>query len=123
MYVDQEVANQTILVEKAVQAKVQQQIQEATFVINAPMEAVAFSVVEEKMPYHLVAGAFRSEQNANKAIAELNAAGFETAKMLPLNKSNLYPVVYNSFKTMEEAETAMKNIQKTHNTEVWLLID
>ena len=123
LYVDQEVANQTILVEKAVQAKVQQQIQEATFVINAPMEAVAFSVVEEKMPYHLVAGAFRSEQNANKAIAELNAAGFETAKMLPLNKSNLYPVVYKSFKTIGEAKLAKKNIQKTHNTEVWLLID
>ena len=123
LYVDQEVANQTILVEKAVQAKVQQQIQEATFVINAPMEAVAFSVVEEKMPYHLVAGAFRSEQNANKAIAELNAAGFETAKMLPLNKSNLYPVAYKSFKTIGEAKLAKQNIQKTHNTEVWLLID
>ena len=50
------------------------------------------------MPYHLVAGAYRSEVNANKAIAELKAAGFENAKMLPINKHNLYPVVYGSFK-------------------------
>ena len=125
IYHDQEVASQAVLVEKAVQQKVQQRIQQATFMISAPIDAVEISVAvgEEKIPYHLVAGAFRSETNAKKAIAGLNAAGFETAKMLPLNKSNLYPVVYNSFKTMEEAETAMKNIQKSHNKEAWLLID
>lgn len=126
LYHDQEVETQTLLVERKVQEKVQQQIQEATFMISAPMNTVAIAVaseVEEKMNYHIVSGAFRSETNANKAIAELYAAGFENAKMLPLNKSNLYPVVYNSFKTMEEAETAMKNIQKTHNKEAWLLID
>ncbi len=115
---------QTLLVEKKVQQKVQQQIQEATFMINVPMSVVELSVAaEEEMNYHIVSGAFRSEGNAHKAIAELNAAGFENAKMLPLNKSNLYPVVYNSFKTMDAAETEMKNIQKSHNKEAWLLID
>jgi cell division protein FtsN len=79
--------------------------------------------VEEKMPYHLVAGAYRSEENANKAIAELNAAGFEKAKMLPINKHNLYPVVYASFKTLNEAQIERKNIQKTHNAEAWLMIE
>jgi hypothetical protein len=126
LYVDQQVASETLLVEKRVQEKVQQQIQEATFMISAPVNAVKLSVAalaEEKMPYHLVAGAYRSEENANKAIAELNAAGFETAKMLPLNKSNLYPVVYKSFKTLEEAKAAKKSIQKSHNTDVWLMIE
>ena len=125
LYVDQQVVTQTLLVEKKVQEKVQQQIQEATFMINVPINVVELSVAveEEKLNYHIVSGAFRSEGNANKAIAELNAAGFENAKMLSLNKSNLYPVVYKSFKTMEEAETAMKNIQKKHNKEAWLLID
>ena len=124
LYVDQQVVTQTLLVEKKVQQKVQQQIQEATFMINVPMSVVELSVAaEEEMNYHIVSGAFRSEGNAHKAIAELNAAGFENAKMLPLNKSNLYPVVYNSFKTMDAAETEMKNIQKSHNKEAWLLID
>jgi hypothetical protein len=125
-YYDQQITNQTLLVEKNVQEKVQQQIQQATFLISNPVEAVELSVaapVEEKMPYHLVAGAYRSEQNANKAIAELNAAGFEKAKMLPINKHNLYPVVYASFKTLEEAQTNRKNIQKTHNAEAWLMIE
>ena len=125
-YYDQQIETKTLAVQKNVQEKVQQQIQEATFVISAPVAAVELSVadpVEEKMPYHLVAGAYRSEVNANKAIAELKAAGFENAKMLPMNKHNLYPVVYGSFKNLNEAQTKRKNIQKSHNAEAWLLIE
>ena len=125
-YYDQQIETKTLAVQKNVQEKVQQQIQQATFVISAPVEAVELSVaapVEEKMPYHLVAGAYRSEVNANKAIAELKAAGFENAKMLPINKHNLYPVVYGSFKNLNEAQTERKNIQKSHNAEAWLLIE
>ena len=125
-YYDQQIETKTLAVQKNVQEKVQQQIQEATFVISAPVEAVELNVatpVEEKMPYHLVAGAYRNEENANKAIAELKAAGFENAKMLPMNKHNLYPVVYESFKNLTEAQTERKNIQKSHNAEAWLLIE
>ncbi len=125
-YYDQQIETKTLAVQKKVQEKVQQQIQQATFVISTPVEAVELSVaapVEEKMPYHLVAGAYRSEVNANKAIAELKAAGFENAKMLPINKHNLYPVVYGSFKNLNEAQTERKNIQKSHNAEAWLLIE
>ena len=125
-YYDQQIETKTLAVQKNVQEKVQQQIQQATFVISAPVEAVELSVaapVEEKMPYHLVAGAYRSEENANKAITELKAAGFENAKMLSMNKHNLYPVVYGSFKNLNEAQTERKNIQKSHNAEAWLLIE
>lgn len=125
-YYDQQIEIKTLAVQKNVQEKVQQQIQQATFVISAPVEAVELSVaapIEEKMPYHLVAGAYRSEENANKAIAELKAAGFEKAKMLPMNKHNLYPVVYGSFKNLNEAQIERKNIQKSHNAEAWLLIE
>ena len=123
MYYDQQVMAQTLIVEKKVQEKVQQQIQEATFMLSNPIPSVELAIVEEKMPYHLVAGAYRSEENANKAIAELTAAGFENAKMLPLNKHKLYPVVYASFKTLNEAQSERRAIQKSHNAEAWLLID
>ena len=123
MYYDQQVMEQTLMVEKKVQEKIQQQIQEATFVLSNPIPSVELAIVEEKMPYHLVAGAFRNETNANKAIAELKAAGFENAKMLPLNKHKLYPVVYASFKTLNEAQSKRRAIQKSHNAEAWLLID
>lgn len=120
------VASKTLAVRKNVQEKVQQQIQQATFLISVPEQTVALSmttIAEEETPYHLVASAYRSEVNAQKAISELKAAGFDNAKMLPINKSNLYPVVYASFKTLDEAQTERKNIQKSHNAEAWLLIE
>jgi cell division protein FtsN len=123
VHYDQQIMEQTLIVEKKVQEKVQQQIQEATFVLSNPMPTVALALPEEKLPYHLVAGAYRSEENANKAIAELVASGFEQAKMLPLNKHDLYPVVFASFKTLKEAQAERKAIQKSHNAEAWLLID
>ena len=123
VHYDQQIMEQTLIVEKKVQEKVQQQIQEATFVLSNPMPTVALALPEEKLPYHLVAGAYRSEENATKAIAELVASGFEKAKMLPLNKHDLYPVVFASFKTLKEAQAERKAIQKSHNAEAWLLID
>jgi hypothetical protein len=123
MYYDQQILEQTLIVEKKVQEKVQQQIQEATFVLSNPIPSVELALPEEKLPYHLVAGAYRSEENANKAIAELLAAGFDKAKMLPINKHDLYPVVFASFKTLKEAQAERKAIQKSHSAEAWLLID
>ncbi len=123
MYYDQQILEQTLIVEKKVQEKVQQQILEATFVLSNPIPTVELALPEEKLPYHLVAGAYRSEENANKAIAELLAAGFDKAKMLPINKHDLYPVVFASFKTLKEAQAKRKAIQKSHSAEAWLLID
>ncbi len=123
MYYDQQILEQTLIVEKKVQEKVQQQIQEATFVLSNPIPTVELALPEEKLPYHLVAGAYRSEENANKAIAELLAAGFDKAKILPINKHDLYPVVFASFKTLKEAQAKRKAIQKSHSAEAWLLID
>ena len=120
------VASKTLAVRKNVQEKVQQQIQQATFLISVPEQTVVLNMTtttEEETPCHLVASAYRSEANAQKAIAELKVAGFENAKMLPMNASKLYPVVYASFKTLSEAQVERKNIQKTHNTEAWLLIE
>ena len=120
------VASKTLAVRKNVQEKVQQQIQQATFLISVPEQTVVLNMTtttEEETPYHLVASAYRSEANAQKAIAELKVAGFENAKMLPMHASKLYPVVYASFKTLSEAQVERKNIQKTHNAEAWLLIE
>jgi len=122
-YYEQQIEAKTLAIQKKVQQKVQQQLQEATFVISAPVELGAAIQFEEKMPYHLVAGAYRNEENANKAITDLKNAGFENAKMLPVNKYKLYPVVYGSFKTLVEAQKERITIQNTKNVEVWLLIE
>lgn len=125
-----QIANQTLIVESAVQKKVQNKIQEATFFIQSPLPAVTLSVdsakvetAEEKvMPYHIMAGAFRSEQNARKAYNQLVKDGFK-ARMLGENKHGLFPVLYGSYATMREAEIAQKEIQKGENPDAWILVE
>lgn len=122
-YKDKEVAEQTLLVEKAVQEKVQQEIQQATFFIENPLPAVELSIKNnpQAMPYHIVAGAYKSEANADKAVQQLLVKGFKS-KRLDKNKFGLYPVLYGSYATQEEAQKSMNQIRKTHNKEAWLLV-
>jgi hypothetical protein len=120
LYQDQ-VAENTLMVETAVQKQVQDKIQEATFFIENPMPAVTLTVKEEKMPYHVVAGAFRKEENAQKIYQELSDMGYKARRLAP-NKHGLYPVLYGSYPTYHEAWAAMSKIKKDHNPDAWLLI-
>ena len=119
------IASETILVETAVQKQVQNKIQEATFFIKTPIPAVTLSLKsnkeEVKLPYHIMAGAFRSEANAEKRYNQLIAKGFK-ARRLGINKNGLYPVLYGSYTTFAEAEKEKDSITKTDNPEAWILI-
>jgi len=118
----QYVANETIIVEQSVQMKVQNKIQEATFFIENPIPAVTLTVKEEKMSYHIMAGAFREERNANKIFKQLSTQGFK-ARRIPQNKYGLYPVLYGSYTTFAEAEKDKKTIQKRFNPDAWILVE
>jgi hypothetical protein len=119
-----QIAAETLLVESAVQKQVENKIQQATFFIESPIPAVTLSVTtkEEKLPYHIMAGAFRDEKNAEKIFENLNKLGFK-ARRIGVNKHGLFPVLYGSYKTFAEAEKAKNEIQKTHNPEAWILIE
>jgi hypothetical protein len=125
MYQNQ-IAAETILVETAVQKKVQNKIQEATFFIQTPIPAVTLSLKSEKneavkLPYHIMAGAFRSEANAQKRYNQLVAKGYD-ARVLGVNKNGYYPVLYGSYTTFAEAEKEKNKIIETDNSEAWILI-
>jgi cell division septation protein DedD len=116
------VATQTTLVESAVQKQVNTKIQEATFFIKNPMPAVTLSVKEGKLPYHVVAGAFREERNAKKIVKRLANKGYKS-QLLQVNKYGLHPVVYGSYATLAEAEKVKRSIHENENPEAWVLID
>jgi hypothetical protein len=118
----QQIANETILVEQSVQMKVQNKIQEATFFIENPIPAVTLTVKDVKMSYHLVAGAFREEKNADKIFHQLSDQGYK-ARRIPQNKYGLFPVLYGSYATFPEAESAKQEIQKTGNPDAWILVE
>ena len=116
------VAEDTLIVEKAVQQQVQNKIQEATFFIESPLPSVTLTVKEEKMPYHVVAGSFRLEENAERIYQKLSNEGFKARRLAP-NNHGLFPVLYGSYPTFEEAQKARVEIQKTQNPDAWLLIE
>ncbi len=117
-----QVAQETLVVETNVQKKVNQKIQEATFFIANPLPAVTLTVANEKMNYHVVAGAFRQEANAEKIFESLTKLGYKARRIAP-NKHGLFPVLYGSYASLAEAQKAMDTIQKVHNPEAWLLIE
>jgi len=116
------VAEDTLIVEKAVQEQVQNKIQEATFFIESPMPSVTLTVKEEKMPYHVVAGSFRLEENAERIYQKLSKEGFKARRLAP-NKHGLFPVLYGSYPTFEEAQKARVEIQKAQAPDAWVLIE
>lgn len=115
------VEQQTLLVETAVQKQVQNKIQEATFFIENPMPSVTLTVKEEKLAYHVVAGVFRNEENAQRVYDELTAAGFKARRIKP-NRHGNFPVLYGSYTTYAEAQQAMSDIHKSTSKDAWLMV-
>ena len=123
MYYDYTIDQKTILVEKSVQEKVNQKLQEATFVLPNPMAAVDLTLEEKpNTKYHVVAGAYRSEQNAEKAMKELLSKGFE-AHVLTKNKYGLIPVAFGSYSNLKDAQSLKLQIKAKDSIDAWLLID
>lgn len=118
----QQIANETIIVEQSVQKQVQNKIQEATFFIETPIPAVTLAVKESKMSYHIMAGAFRDENNAQKKFEQLSSQGFK-ARRIPQNKYGLFPVLYGSYATFAEADKAKQEIRNTINPDAWVLVE
>lgn len=120
-YYQGQVEQQTAMVQTAVQKEVQNKIQEATFFIKSPIPNVTLTVKETKMAYHIVAGAFRNERNAEKIYERLSRQGYK-ARRIEKNKFGLFPVLYGSYASYAEAQKAISEIHKTQNKEAWLMI-
>jgi len=100
---------------------VENQIQEATFVIENPLPALSLHVSKHSGVYHIVAGAFRNEENAQKRVAQLRKKGYSPLKM-KANKYGLHQVLYASFDSKLAAQKKLQEIQKTENADAWLLV-
>lgn len=115
------VIESTLIVENQVQEEVQSKIQEATFFIESPLPSVTLPVKEEKLGYHIVAGVFRSEDNANTALEDLKKLGFDARRIAP-TRHNLYPVVYGSYATQVEASKEIESIRNNQDKHAWILV-
>lgn len=104
------------------QRKVDQKIQEATFVIDNPLPTIDVKVTSKKgYKFHVIAGAFQFEENAKKKVNILQRQGYK-AFILGKNKWGLTQVAFESYATRNEARKALITIQNTISSDAWLLI-
>ena len=120
-YLNNQEIKETLIVQNEVQATITSKIQEATFFIDNPLVETATTSTVSTLPFHIMAGSFRNENNANQELKNLISKGFK-ARILPKNSQGLFPVVYGSFVTYTEAQYKLTEIQNTLNTEAWLLM-
>src|SRR5690606_29267529 len=120
MYSNQ-VSEHNVAEQQAAESQLQQQIQQATFVISNPLPEITFKVNKQSGDYHIVAGAFRVAENAHQKVDELRAEGFK-ARYIGENKFGLHQVVYGSFQTRPEAMEMLWKAKKT-NEGAWMLIE
>ncbi|GAB5400689.1 MAG: SPOR domain-containing protein [Aureisphaera sp.] len=100
---------------------VNNQIQEATFLIDNPLPALTIGVTKETGKYHIMAGAFRIESNAQKKIKQLADKGF-SARLIGQNRYGLHQVVYSSHSDRLDALQTLRTIKRSENKDAWLLV-
>ena len=96
-------------------------IQEATFVIDNPLPAITLELIQPQGNYHVIAGAFRMPENAQKRVQQLRAKGYK-ARQIGANKYGLHQVTYGSYANPQEALQELHAIRKADNREAWLFV-
>lgn len=96
-------------------------IQEATFVIDNPLPAITLELLQPKGKYHVVAGAFRMEENAQKRVNQLKAKGYN-ARQIGANKFGLHQVVYGSYTDSQKALSQLRTVRTSDNRDAWLFV-
>ncbi len=100
---------------------IENQIQEATFVFENPLPALSLTVKKQAGNYHIVAGAYREAENADKKMAQLLEKGF-SPRLIGANRYGLHQVIYSSYEDRREALKNLYTIQNTDNKDAWLLV-
>lgn len=116
-----QVTEHNLAEQQEAQNQLLEQIQQATFVIDNPLPAVTFNVEKQDGNYHIVAGAFRVEENAQKKVDELRADGYK-ARLIGANKFGLHQVVYGSLEKRVDALKMLREVKQT-NSGAWLLVE
>lgn len=119
-YINQIEAHNQMAQEEANQ-QLDAKVQEATFVISNPLPAATLTIEKQSGNYHIVAGAFRIEDNSDKKVKQLRELGYK-ARKIGMNRYGLHEVVYASYTDRIEALKALYQIKRNDNPEAWLLV-
>jgi len=121
LYKDQK-TNQQIVVAKEQQDLMDRKIENATFVISKPLPTLNLEVTTvDHKSFHVIAGAFRFPENAEKKLTQLKAEGYP-ARILGVNKWGLTIVSFDSYDSERDAINNLNSIKRKEDQKAWLLI-
>lgn len=107
---------------KKQQKVIEDKIQQATFIVADPLPSIFVDATRASYPYHVVAGAFRFPENAEKMVTILKEKGYENARILGVNQWGLTQVSFNSYSDRNEATNALYKARQDANSDAWLLV-
>lgn len=113
---------QQIVVAKEQQKRIDQKIENATFVISKPLPTLNLEVnTLDNKSFHVIAGAFRFPENAEKKLTRLKAEGYH-ARILGINKWGLTIVSFDSYDSERDAINSLNSIKRMKDKKAWLLV-
>ena len=110
------------------QKKILENVQAATFdlgeyaKISIPIKQNIIPVKSSSIYYSVIAGSFRSMENANKKLKSLITLGYQ-ASFTSVNPKGLHRVAYARLKNRNEAVNLISRIKKDKGNDAWLLIE
>ncbi|NNC71200.1 MAG: HU-CCDC81 and SPOR domain-containing protein [Flavobacteriaceae bacterium] len=113
---------QEVVTAKKQQKAIEQKVQQATFIISDPLPSIVIDATRTTYPFHVIAGAFRFPENADRMVKILKDEGFDSARILGINQWGLTQVSFDSFDSRYEALKALYALRKTMNEDAWLLV-
>ena len=110
------------------QKKILENVQAATFdlgeyaKISIPIKQNIIPVKSSSIYYSVIAGSFRSMENANKKLKSLINLGYQ-ASFTSVNPKVLHRVAYARLENRNEAVNLIARIKKEKGNDAWLLIE
>jgi cell division protein FtsN len=120
-FYQQKLQEEFIVATQQHQQQTEQNIQEATFIISNPLPTITLHVAKESKNFHVIAGAFRNIENAERQVLQLKQLGYD-AHIIGPNKWDLTQVAYQSYPTMEDATKALSQILNKVDDQAWVLV-
>ena len=115
---------QQVLVQQEVREQVSKHIQEATFFESSPVKLPSLKLNVSKKSegpmHHIIAGAFRVKENADKKITQLKKRGFN-ASYIGVNRYGLHQVAFDSFSDSDKALVYLRKIKTNVSSDAWML--
>lgn len=125
---DRYVTEQRIAEQEKAQRQIEKNVQEATFDlgslttidVSVTANPAEEEVVLDQIYYSVIAGSFRSIENAEKKVTALKAEGYPAA-LAQINPEGLYRAAYGRYTSKKEAINMLYFLKYTLEEEAWYL--